>query len=62
MKEFKKWWKKTYGQGSTRAIIAGEESWRAALECVLNNMACKNGILQDDSVIRNRIREELGDA
>ena len=67
MKEFEKWHS---NYGCDLSVDCGDidcyttckeiraEAWRAALECV-QDMACKGGILQNDFVIREWIREEL---
>lgn len=56
MKQFEKWWKENhYTHYRDSACKLG---WRAALKCV-QDIACKGGILQNDFVIREWIREEL---
>lgn len=63
MKDFEKWLK---NDALEDGIIYDcyhdrdcRKGWKAALEMVLNDIACKGGILQNDFVIRQCIREEL---
>lgn len=66
MKQFEKWFEETYplpptierGPIGRELKVACKATYRAALECV-QDIACKGGILQNDFVIREWIREEL---
>lgn len=67
MNAFDKWFSRdgtlipSPGDAGYEGYVERKTAWQEALKWVLNDVACKAGILQDDFVIRESIRKEIQD-
>ncbi len=62
MEQFEKWWKENYAAISKESMMYEDikKGWRAALEWALQIKITSDSFVYLD-MLRNRIRDELGD-